>query len=360
MLFTMAEGVVALPIGEATAPHVISALQRLLSSHWDGDHVVLLPRDVCESIESSSRFSEAHRNCAKKIRNRYADLGGLPSVLSLYASITDVGAVPQLRAHGWEVPLHWIASRPLQKASLICEDLYDISILENAAADHLYKSSLRSFSVKISHDPGGGGNSHRLLEKKAISDQIITVCVVDSDKPSPLGPLGATAQKCVGVAGDGLFELCITNGRSLENALPWRLVDVVYGGNPPPSTTLRQMELSYRHSTAYLFFKSGFRGFEITKLLPPCSVFWRAAIVSHAGAPTCCPAVCNAANATLCTYIFHAGFGRTLLGNVARWLESNYLPNRLTAYDPSENDVEWKLLGSKVASYGLGMPPTRS
>jgi hypothetical protein len=361
MLFVIPDDVAA-QLGTDSASHVLrAALSRLLASFNDGYHVVIMSPQACREVEKSLYFSEAERAAAKSIRNRHADFGSLAARVQLYGIVTASGDNPARQGNEWLVPLRWLANHPLGLVELISEDLHDTNVLKGAACDHLEREGLRAFRIQLHQVPGGGINTGRTLMNAAVVDQRICVCVVDSDRTHPASNVGATAQACLNISGDGVFEVVVTNGRSIENLLPWRLIDLFFSDvSPSPSATLLSMRQRSPFSTSFLNFKSGICGHEFLKSGPQaCDIYWKEVGAATVGEPACCPSICNADKAASCQHTIHSGFGRPLLGKVSDWINENLAFGRANKYLPSPNDSDWRQIGQLIGAYALGVNPRR-
>lgn len=358
MLFVLSEAAAALAVS-SPLPRVFEiAITRLLEAYSDGQHVVLIDRQTCKLIESSGVFSSEQMGAAQKIRNRYADYGSLPSKLQKYCVVTTTGTQPSQAAHGWNVPLHWLASNPLNRSCLLCEDLHDTDVFIAAGEDFLVREGLRSFELRAEPIAGGGGNTHRVLQQVAVNDQRPCICVVDSDRKAPAEGPGPTASPCVAVNAPGVYQVLLTESRMIENSIPWRLIDRARSTRVPlPSAELTSAEQKHPQSSRYVNFKRGVSGFEISQMAPNATkIFWQAAATSLVGPPTCCPTgACNSAQESACKYRVHRGYGGSLLSDVAGWLKANRDPNRSSQYIPSPNDSDWKYIGATVAAITLGL-----
>lgn len=358
MLFLVSTEAAALLSAVPLQNYVTVGFGRLLSSYSDGHHVVIIDPKTCKSIESNLLFSAENRTAAQRIRNRYADYGSLPQKMAFYAKIVDVGIEPLRVAHGWDVPLGWIANNPLLMANLICEDLHDTAVLMEAGKDDLERSKLKAFMIRAFEVPGGGGNTHRVLNQVAVIDQKICLCIVDSDKKSPYGAPGPTAQLCIELGGSGFFKVVLTAGKTIENSLPWRLIDKVRANQPvAPSCVLAAMEQEHEHSSWFLNFKRGLSSYEIYGLASHnCRTFWISGANSRLGTKTCCAEnVCDEAESSQCRRRLHSGFGGNLLNDVGTWLKENQQAGRSTNYLPSPNQSDWINLGQLVSAFSLGL-----
>jgi hypothetical protein len=338
----------------------ISAFGRLLSCFADGLHVVLMEPSAAKSIEVSSKFSEAQRAAAKHIRNRYSDYGSLTTKLAAHAKIVADGLHPQPDGDNWALPLRWLAATPLHASRCIGEDLNDTGLLQAAAQDHLDSSGLNAFCVRVHEVLGGGNNTHRVLSQEAIVNCQLCICIVDSDRKYPTAPLGAVAQACQAVTGVGAYCVLTTAGRTIENSIPWRLLDQVRAkpsGSPSEDLlALRQLEQS---STQHLDMKYGLCRWHLSE--NPNSdftLYWQRVANTQQRA-ACCPAQCSAASVGDCRDHIHRGYGGNLLADVVSWLRSHVAPRRSVKYLPSPNDADWKRIGALVSAYGIGLMPRR-
>ncbi len=359
MLIVLSDDVALQLLEQHLQQNIVATVTRLLSNYADGHHIILLAPRYCKAIEQRADiFSNAERASAAKIRARHADYGDLVNHVRTKAIIVSAGNAPQFIANDWHVPVEWIAANPLTKSHLVCEDLYDISVMRAAGEDHLRTINLNSFVIQASPLSGGGNNTHRVLADAALVEQKICLCIVDSDKTSPTSNLGNTAAQCTNVLGDGLYMVVMTNGRSIENSIPWRLIN--RARRPDSTDSLVHLERNSPTATAHLDFKGGFRGHDL-KGLPDqrCVTYWTAASVASIGPAVCCATSCQAVDHPNCTYRLHEGFGRTLLKDVGDWLQSNQQPRRHEQYIPSPNHDDWHRLGGIVADYALGIRPMR-
>jgi hypothetical protein len=342
----------------------LRALTKLLNSHLDGAHLVLIPPSICRIIEECNRLSEEQLSAARKIRIKYHELAQLKNILTTYAEVTDNGIEPTLKEnHIWQIPLKWIAEKGLSKTHLICEDLYDCELCSEAAKDYLNINSLNRLNVSLDPTPGGGGNTHRIFEMEAIKQKKISLCIVDSDRCSPSidAPLGETASKCKGVSGHGIYELIVSEGREFENHLPVKLIDKVrniWQGNLP-SAKFAELELRHQHCWLFIDFKSGLRRRDIDKMPQDERAYWSAYCAIASYKDGCCPAQnCPAGLDETCKHVVIEPLGRSLLKDAVNYLNHasrQGSPKRYKEYLPSPNDAFWRNLGGKVAAYGISI-----
>lgn len=339
----------------------LRAITHLLQSHADSNHIVVAPPSICRIWEDCGRLSEEQRGIAKKIRARYSELAALQSIVPVYGLISDSGTHPVKVNNFWSIPLQWIAAHGLSSTHLVCEDLYDCSLFKEAARDYLGVNSLDRLSLAIENIPGGGGNTHRLLSDKAITNQRVTVCIVDSDRDEPSGTsaFGATAAKCLSVSGPGLYEVSTTPGRELENHLPARLIDKIrqLWDGLPPSQRRSQLSAISPDIPVFADYKSGLKLREFDHFKGPSSNFWSSVLPQLAtGLKNCCPVGCTATTNGGCkTTVIHP-LGNALLKDACAYLQQNSSDRaRHKKYLPSQGDEGWLAMGAIVASYGLSV-----
>ena len=350
-------------LDEAIPAHVRLGFSRLLQAYLDGLHVLVMPPQLCSAIESSALFSEDERAAARKVRSRFAEYGALADELDIYGVLADGTATSPARVgRVWEVPLSWIAQRPLHELQLLAEDLRDIGVLVGAAEDYLHHERFHAFRVRVAGVPGGGGNTHRVLVHLAIDAQRICLCVADSDRECPISPLGPSAAACVQIAGDGLFEVRCTQGRSMENAVPARLLDLIRPHNVPlPSALLAEVNAAKSGAGKFVNLKRGLFGHDLARLGgSACGNYWHEVCAVVGSKPACCSGGCAAGKVGDCNYQILPGLGNATLADVStRLIGTATDPMRRSAYLPSPESAEWTDLGRLVFEFGLGLPPRR-
>ena len=348
------------------SPYARIALSRALQAYLDGLHVLVLPPSLCQVIESDTAFSADERAASKKIRQKYAEHGGLAKQVAVFGRLIDSATqlAPVRVGLSWDIPLRWLAGQPLYETQLVAEDLNDVGVLTGAAEDSLNHRRLFAFRVRLAGVAGGGGNSHRVLNQKAIAEQRITIGFTDSDKECPAAPVGPTAAKCQAVGGPGLYDLRLTRGRSLENTLPWRLLDRIRATcNPLPSVALAQLDAVVPDAPRFANLKRGVFGHDIHRLgQAPCAGYWSSTRVAlgRPQVPHCCAVGCKADAVGSCSENFVSGYGSSTVADAATWLVSSTgNTSRHRDYFSEPDAAEWRELGQWVAEYGLGMPRRR-
>lgn len=342
----------------------LRAITTLLQAHADSQHIVIAPPSICRIWEGCPRLSEEQRGVAKKIRARYSELAELENIVPVYAKIVSAVPKPIRDGKAWLMPLAWVAVNGLASTHLVCEDLYDCSLVRGAAFDYLGVKSLHRLSLSLENSPGGGGNTHRVLSDKAIDGQRVSLCFVDSDRdePSPTSPLGLTASRCLQVEGSGIYEVSITLGREMENHIPTRLVDKVrtkWDDLIPSEKQVKLTEVSPQ-MPLFLDMKAGLKKKEIQSFVGDKLAFWGPISAQlEVGKEKCCPTGCSMATVGDCKLSLVPPLGRTLLKDVAGYLEQTSTDSRrYKGYLPSNNQDYWLSMGALAAAYGLSVKVT--
>jgi hypothetical protein len=344
---------------QAAPVHQLRAVTNLLQAHADGRHIVVAPPAICRIWENCGRLSEEHRAVAKKVRGRYSELAELQNILPIYGLVTGGTGGPVFQAGIWNIPFNWIAAHGLSATQLICEDLYDCDVTREAARDYLSVKALARLNLALENAAGGGGNTHRVLADKAIQNQRICICVVDSDReePSTAAAMGATATNCLAVTGPGLYGLCVTQGRELENHIPIRLLNKVRATwhAKTPSDTHATFHAISPEIPLFADFKSGLKRKDVETLSAAVQAFWTP-LKTALSSTACCSAACQAATPGDCKDVLIAPLGRTLLRDVRDFLlASADDPRRCREYLPSPNEGFWLKVGEVVAAYGVSV-----
>jgi hypothetical protein len=357
MLFVVPEELVTAGLQTPLPVATRVALSRLLQAHLDGHHLVVCHPRACRVIEQSPDFSIDERAAAARIRARFAEHGRLREVVGVHAEVVDwaIGE-PQRVGQTWQLSTHWIAAEPLSATSLIAEDLNDISVLEGAAFDFRNRCRLFGLATKMTAAPGGGGNTSRVLDRIAVHEQRIALCIVDSDRECDGSKLGPTAQSCIEVDGPGVYEVKVTAGRSLENSLPWRLIDLVRQAAPlAPSVLLATLNAAREGSAKWANLKRGKRRFDIPRAkCEECIASLELLAEAMNITSDCCPTGCAASEFGACGKVIYQGYGGATLGDVGTFLKSSEGNTvRHERYLPSPGDEDWQDLGRLVFAYGL-------
>ena len=340
----------------------LRGITNLVQSHANGQHIVVAPPSICRVLETCPRLSEEHRTTATKMRARFSELAELKNILAIYGELTFTSDSPSFQNGVWAIPVDWIAQHGIEATNLICEDLYDCALSEQAAQDFLNDSDLSKLKLALDHINGGGNNTHRVLTDRALTRQKVSLCVVDSDRaePSNAAPFGTTAQNCKQVAGAGLYELVCTQGRELENHIPSRLVDrlrPLWQGNVP-STTYVNLERDVPGVSLYADLKSGLKKYDLRVMTGQQIHFWTVAAtaLTHCN-HQCCGEQCAARDSGDCRCAIVDPLGRTLLRDAKDFLThiDNQNIKRHQKYLPSPNDSFWRSMGRTVAAYGIGV-----
>jgi hypothetical protein len=343
VLFTLHNSVSAIVASRGESAAVQSVLSQLLISHAHGRHVLLLNRATASSIEQNPSFSAPERSTARSIGKRFTELGHLVSRLKTYVEICCEGSFPTLDGTRWIVPLAWLDGIILDSTFLVTEDLNDFNVLVVAARAYLASKNLNGFVLQLRPAPGGGSNTWRILQHAAVEARNPTICVVDSDRDYPGAPVGHTANACLKLNGSGLFQVRVTEGRSLENSIPWSLIDRVrtskLGSQPLKTLTTVEPECA-----KYLDLKNGMDGRTI--LGRP---YWERIARTLVG-ECCCEKACQLDKWKKCPYILYEGLRPSFLSDLHEDLQEHRYKNPFNFHE----EDDWSEIARLVFEYGLG------
>ncbi|MBH1987237.1 MAG: hypothetical protein I8H76_07940 [Burkholderiales bacterium] len=164
------------------------------------------------------------------------------------------------------------------------------------------------------------------------------------------------------VSGTGLYELMISDGREFENHLPLRLIDKLRPSWHADRPSVTQAKFSALHPCFELFadLKVGLRRREAESMSGECKSYWEACADAFPHSNNkCCLTGCSVTKKEdACKQVIFEPLGRTLLKDAVAYLTDDKRissPKRSTEYLPSPNDAFWKVLGQKVAAYGIGI-----
>ncbi|MCJ8344639.1 hypothetical protein MJH12_03795, partial [bacterium] len=81
----------------------------------------------------------------------------------------------------------FLTSRNIQPTKIIGEDLNDIKVFE-IMARYFLKTKDINLKVEFEAQPGGGGNTAKILKSEILNSHKLCLCITDSDRRSPSNP----------------------------------------------------------------------------------------------------------------------------------------------------------------------------
>lgn len=139
------------------------------------------------------------------------------------------------------IPLNIFAKYDLSYVDFVAEDFNDSDYVDQVIRSfQVLRDDLRVFSFKYNKINGGGRNTPNVYEHHLNSKNNFVICLCDSDKYSPKGPYGINAKECLKkINTDSLSHLFITDGREIENDIPYPLIIQTFAKDPQ---TLKKIE----------------------------------------------------------------------------------------------------------------------
>jgi hypothetical protein len=133
-----------------------------------------------------------------------------------------------------KVPLVTLVMYDLGIVDFVAEDFNDSDYVDQAIRSfQLLNEELNVFRFKYNKINGGGANTPNVYEYHLNRNFNYVLCLCDSDKFSPKGPYGDNARECEKRLGpEHLSSLFITEGREIENDIPYTLIRNTFLNDP--------------------------------------------------------------------------------------------------------------------------------
>lgn len=235
-------------IADGTIETYFGAIENLILAHGFGYHVFLPSRTVLEHlITKSTTFSERQIATLGSIKNNYSDLAGLARTVEFTVLALPDGApsIKERRNQNKRLPLKYFEdSSSWHRFRLL---------VEHAANDGGF---YRSICTTIGENLGlagwfqfdaahGAGGTTATEYARFCTEARPTLCIVDSDKASPVASLGGTAQRVrdlIGSESSILIEAHVLQVRSAENFVPIAICRELFAGNRGVLLNLARIE----------------------------------------------------------------------------------------------------------------------
>jgi len=268
----------------AHAEEVEELFTKLLSADRGGRHLAVISRAVCDWVEQHVGLSWADRGHLNSLRAEYATRGSLQNSGRPITRVVIGDDAPRW-SHGEVFSIghkkYIEGAYSLRSALVVVEDV--------DTDGELYQLILREVQ-KIAGGPcitfdvvhGGGTRMPEVFDRE-LKKGVVAVCIIDSDKSTPLSGISGTAKKmkamtqnrnaAAGGVNSFIGDIVVTNGREVENYIPYKIVeDMKVYANHPAHPKIRPIcgQLDWREGESdalWLFFdvKQGLAGAEILK-----------------------------------------------------------------------------------------------
>lgn len=326
------------PNMEKDPSNKIRAIRNLLCVHGEGKHILWMPIEVVKDFLLFDGLCSYSKQVLDHLASFVIESRGIHKEFKFHVEI-DFDDAHALRFENGRYIIGYLRaadSAYFQKARFLTEDAMDYEMYLIAASISVARN--RSISsacdVKLECIPGGGSSTHRSFERLR-SDRQVFLCIIDSDKYHPSGPLGQTASKFKSIRNgfnDG-FMLEILSHHELENVIPLEILSEVL------SDELDGIIFSPGVSSVYRQYADHKNGLTVAKAISDdnkhSSDYWQWLESYDDELYVCRP------------------FGDNLLGSCLQYMERQSTHSLLKKISPDTNPY-WEQLGSLVASWGVG------
>ncbi len=248
MLFCIESDVQDLLVKDPTPSESSHAVDLLCLSASEGKHRVTARRDILRSLSVNPALQTKSRAVlANALSFVESDLA-LQRTVSVFGSVSLGGYNVRAEIVNGQriirIPLKWIDdSLKVQATILLGENLIDAELLEKLVAVVRHIDDSLSLPIRARLQ-GGGGNTTAQVFEHIVQSGRFCVCVVDSDKKAPNGPIGDTARAlshCDHLS-HPIGAVAHTEGRELENALPDWFYESLYGNDVNHGPTIAALQ----------------------------------------------------------------------------------------------------------------------
>ncbi|EHR6441734.1 hypothetical protein WKW71_16750 [Vibrio alginolyticus] len=215
------------------------------------------------------------------------------------------------------------------KSSLIAENLTDISFYIRMV--EAYLKNLKFASVNLSYNAvnGGGSTIKDVVEHHYNNHNGISLCILDSDRETPWGPCGNTAESVTSSVPQQPYMKCIvTHSREAENIIPTKILDFFGEKNrivklkANKFRNLSKVIIDSSRPIMYVDFKKGIKNHLTKTACSKTNEFWNSSF-EQSGLVKNCSSQQVCTKLKDCTCILVDGWGTDLLKSSVDYLNKN-------------------------------------
>ena len=231
-----------------------------LSIAWrEGKHIVTGSRETLDYIRNNAKLSPKQRGCFDHMYKDTTVHGALKSQLLRHIEAVAGLSLPELKHFGDKktirLPLEFFHdSETIQKTVLLTENVND-QLLYGIMLS-VFMCSKNISGSYCSHEPIGGGGSTTQNPYKTYQNSMnrLCLCILDSDRKFPKGPIGNTARsvKDIDVDDKPHTELMILDSREIENLIPTKLLKEMPSQNHSFGESIVRLELIEESNSGWL------------------------------------------------------------------------------------------------------------
>ncbi len=315
----------------------VQAVENLLRAHREGRHIVCVGHRAARTLSERTELSTVATGTATRLVSTASELLGLKreidSRIVVEFNLPDPAPStvdPGVMRTGLE---WWAESHRSHEVTLLVENLADGRFYIPLAEGRMYN---RKLGYRVAIHPQGGGGSTIGAELTEIGRRgEPCVCVLDSDRSRPAGPLGDTARHAEADHRRNcswLQRLVVLRAREAENLVPVRLISDAMASKCPgqygPAIARRQhVEGAINDEwLLHVDMKAGLTRQEIHRMASgdaETHQYWQAVAASLTAASRLQP--CSNGNACdtcgACSHVLIDGFGGNMLDHVRGFLQ---------------------------------------
>ena len=225
--------------GSATSLDV-AGLRYLVLGSSEGSHKITGQRKTLTDLAQAKSIDVHTRNALARAEGQVYQDGPLSHKLRVVGQVVAATqTTPSSSINGAQrvitFPLRWFdSSAKIQPTALLGENSSDAYVFLRMGETGTILTDLGYLPIVARCTHGGGNTTGAVLDQIVQSGQLC-LCIVDSDKKSPSGPSGGTAQAVAPYKNAQTYPLAHveeTVGRDLENSLPDLFYVDAYGTHP--------------------------------------------------------------------------------------------------------------------------------
>lgn len=245
--------------------HCIHALENLTISHRYGHHIVIGDYDILEYLSQNTPLSDSAKAIYRHIHRELPTLHSLLSLVknSLCIYYDEYSEHSANKFHSFLSILNFSTGILSSPTVILAENLQDVPFFIMFGELYMSRNKIRSIKISAEADLGGGDTTATKLNQYTKNKNKFCVCVVDSDRDYPDGPIGETAKKVKRIENSIFTKYLILKWRELENYIPLHLLESAYVADINKVVSLAVLRNLYDENckiiTRYLDLKTGLK-----------------------------------------------------------------------------------------------------
>jgi len=358
----------------------VAGLRYLVLGSSEGNHKITGQRKTLRELAQAQSVDSHTRNALTRAVTQVYQDGNLFCKLRVVGQVVaDTQTAPLSSSNGMQrvitLPLRWFdSSAKIQPTVLLGENSSDANVFLKMGEVGTILTDLGYVPVVARCTHGGGNTTGTVLDQTVQSGQLC-LCIVDSDKKSPSGPSGGTAQAVTPYKNAQSYPLAHveeTVGRDLENSLPDLFYVDAYGGHPSYSSLAELLmalssagEVDVRN---HLDIENGLKLYDLFSLTPGTRdfTFWQSKLdsvikmmkLSSGSLPCLSIKICSQQIRATCTCILVPPNRANILNEFLQRYQNADRYKLRAALDDSVRP-EWLRLGSLIAAWCCADPKMR-